>query len=107
MNDIVIKDSEAFEAIILSFEESLAKINELFIDQDNNIKKINSTGIWRGKLQNDFCRKYFELRENYDNIEDSFLTIIAFMKKTLDDYSRLEKQINTNIEDNVTVLDVN
>ncbi len=107
MNDIVIKDSVAFEEVILNFEKGLANIDDIFKDQDKLIKRINKTGIWTGKTQDSFCKKYFELQGNYDNIESSLLTLIEFMKNALDNYKKAEKQINTNIEENLENLDVN
>ncbi len=107
MNDIYIKDFDSYENVIKKFEESLVKITEIFNNQNQNIEKINKTETWTGKAQESTYKKYKELENKYEEIEESLYTCIRFMKKTLEDYKNADKQFNSDLEDNSIELNVN
>lgn len=106
-DNIYIKDFDSYENIINKFEESLTKITEIFNKQNQNIEKINKTETWTGIAQENTYKKYKELESKYGNIEESLLTCISFMKKTLDDYRNIEEQFNSDLENNSIELNVN
>ena len=106
-DNIYIKDFDSYENIINKFEESLAKITEIFSKQNQNFEKINRTETWTGKAQENTYKKYIELESKYGNIEESLLTCIRFMKKTLEDYKNADKQTDKDLEDNSIELNVN
>jgi len=107
MSNITIKNSADFELVISKLESTLPTIREVFSSIDNNIDSINGTELWYGKTQDTLCKKYFEFRENYEFINNSFENYIKFLKIVLNDYKNAENKINSSIESNLKNLDVN
>ncbi len=107
MNEILITDSSQFENVIQNFEKSLAKIKEIFANERRNNEEINATDTWTSSTQEVIYRKQKELEENFTPIEEGLELYISFMRKTLEDYKKLEQTINRNAENNNFQLDVN
>lgn len=107
MDKVVITDSNAFQEVITSFESSKEVLKELFQRQNNNVERINETDAWSGAASKAMYGKYKELNSNYNHISYSLDLYIKFLKKTLEDYTRLEEEINKNMENVAHSLDVN
>lgn len=107
MSKIIISDSALFENKIEQFETSLSKLKDIFHNEKMNTEKINGTDIWNSPVQKTIYEKLIDLQKNYSPIEESIQLYINFLKKTLDDYNRLEAKVNENLEKNDTEMNVN
>ncbi len=107
MNGIVITDSGRFEQVIASFEESFNKIKDIFANERKNAEEINNTDTWTGGAASVMYEKYKKLSDNFQPIEYSLELYIKFLRKTLEDYRRIEEEINKNMEDFSESLNVN
>ena len=106
-NNILITDSAKFEEIIQSLEKSYNKIKEIFLSEQNNKEEINSTDTWTSNAQKAMYGKYAMLTNNFGPIEYSLEVYIKFLKKTLEDYKRLDEEITKNMDYISNELDVN
>ena len=106
-DNIVITDSAKFQEVIDSFEETAKNISDIFKNQTKNVERINETDVWSGKCSHAIYNKYSQLNSNYAAIEYSLKIYIAFLKKTLEDYTLIEQEINKNMEFVASSLDVN
>ncbi len=107
MNKVVITNSAEFEEVIQSLERSYGKIKDLFANERKNVEEINATDTWTGKSQKVVYDKYKLLNSNYGPIEYSLELYIKFLKKTLEDYKLMEREISRNIDEMEKSLDVN
>lgn len=107
MNRILITDFSSFEEVITSLEKSLRIIKDIFTTEKENVEMINATSTWTGDTQKVIYGKYKMLTNNFTPIEESLEVYIRFLKKTLDDYRRMEENINKNAEESSQSLDVN
>ena len=107
MNGIVITDSGQFEEVITSIEDSYNKLKDIFAKEKNNKEEINETDTWTGNASQAMYGKYVELTENFTPIEYSLSVYIKFLKKTLEDYKRVEQEISNNLEVVAEQLNVN
>ena len=96
--NIVITDSGKFEQVILKMEESYKKIQDIFAKEKTNKEEIHATDTWTGKAQEAMYGKYELLSQNFSPIEYSLGVYIKFLKKTLEDYKRMEAEITRNME---------
>ena len=103
---IVITDSSQFEGIINSLESSYNKVKEIINKENKNAEKINDTETWTGACARSMYSKYKELNSNYNLIDYSLDIYIKFLKKTLEDYRRIEEEISGNIDNLANELDV-
>ena len=106
-NSIVITDSGQFEEVINSLEDSYNKLVDIFANEKNKKEEINETDTWTGNASQAMYGKYQALSENFTPIEYSLSVYIKFLKKTLEDYKRVEEEISTNIDMISEQLDVN
>lgn len=104
---IVITDSGQFEEVINSLEDSYNKIKDIFSKEKSNKEEINGTDTWTGSAQEAMYGKYEQLSENFEPIEYSLEVYIKFLRKTLEDYIRVEEEISNNIDQIANELDVN
>ncbi len=107
MNNIVITNSAEFEEVIRSLEQSYRNIKEMFDNERKNVERINATDVWTGNCQKVVYEKYKMLNDNYGPIEYSLDLYIKFLKKTLEDYTLMESEINKNIDNMASSMDVN
>ena len=70
-NGIVITDSGKFESIIGNFNSTIANIERVLDNEDNNFKKIDSTEIWDSDLQKCITNKYNETPRSSRRWKDS------------------------------------
>lgn len=107
-NNITITNSSQFEEIINSLESSYNKIKKININENNNKEIINGdTDIWKGDSQVAMYNKYLLLSESFSKVEYSLEVYIKFLRKTLEDYTKAEQEINSNINQIANELDVN
>lgn len=107
MSKILITDFSRFENSIHNLENSLSKLKEVFNNQRINTEKINATDTWTSKTQEVIYNKQKELEKNFNPVEESLQLYINFMKKTLEDYKRLDETIVRSAENNSENLSVN
>lgn len=107
MNNIVITNSAEFAEVIQALEQSYNKILEIFDNERKNAEKINATDTWTGNCQKVVYEKYKMLNNNYGPIEYSLDLYIKFLKKTLEDYTLMEQEINKNLDNMESSLNVN
>ena len=105
-NQILITNSQQFQEVIDSLEQSYNKLKDLFANQKRNAEEINGTETWTGATAEVMYEKYKKLSENFSPIEYSLEIYIKFLKKTLEDYTLMDKEINKNIDDIAQALDV-
>lgn len=105
--DLLITSQEEFQSVIVSLENSVKKIQDIFAREEKNSMEIDGTNTWTGKAQNTFHSKYIELIENFAPIEYSLDLYVKFLKKTLEDYMLLIKEMNQNIDEAAMAMDVN
>ncbi len=106
-SNIVITDSAKFEEVIASLEESYKKVKEIFEKQNKNKEEINETDIWSGYGAKAMYSKYNDLSKNFAPIDYSLQVYIKFLKKTLEDYTRLVQELDRNTNEMANSLDVN
>lgn len=106
MNKVVITDSAQFQEVINSLETSYNKLKDVFANQKKNAEEINSTDTWSGAAAGVMYNKYKLLTDNFSPIENSLEIYIKFLKKTLEDYTRLEQEITRNMEEMASNMDV-
>ncbi len=106
-DNIVIKDSGQFETIVNEIEKSYVRIKDIFSKEVKNAKEINGTDTWNGNGQVALYNKYVELIKNFSPIEYSLDLYIKFLRKTLEDYRRLEEELENNMQDFASELNVN
>ena len=104
---ISITDENAYREVIAAFENSLRNIIDVSISEEKNAERINNTDVWSGASAQAMYEKYKALNDNYPGITYSINLYIKFMKKTLEDYTRLVAELGRNIDDMATNLDVN
>ena len=107
MNNIKITNFGEFQNVINSLEISVKKIHDIFASEVKNSKEIDGTDTWNGNAQKALHTKYVELMKNFPPIEYSLDLYVKFLKKTLEDYTLLDKEINQNIDDAASAMDVN
>lgn len=107
MSNIVIKDSVKFQEIIDNFKDTTNKIDDLFKNEDENLKGISGIDTWKSGLQEATYKKYNELSANYNTIIDSLNKLSNFMEKTLDSYEKLDNTLSKDIQINENNLNVN
>ena len=107
MSKVVITDSNQFQSVIISLENSYRKIQDIFANQKKNVEEINATDTWTGNSQKVLYEKYKLLNTNYEPIDYSIDLYIKFLKKTLEDYTLMENEINRNIDEMASNMDVN
>ncbi len=105
-DQVVITNSAQFQEVINSLEESFKKIEELFGNQKRNAEEINGTDTWTGATAEAVYEKYMKLSENFGPILYSLDLYIKFLKKTLEDYTLAEQEIDKNIDGVAQALDV-
>ena len=106
-NGIVITDSAKFQEVINSFEASFRNIKNIVDKEKKNVERINQTEIWSGGAARAMYSQYSLLNSNYDPIVYSLDIYIRFLKKTLEDYVRIDYEISKNADDMSASLDVN
>jgi hypothetical protein len=102
-----ITDLAQFEEIIQSLENSYSKIKDIFVKENENKELINSTDTWTGRAQSAMYEKYTKLSSNFSPIEYSIKLYILFLKKTLDEYEKINEEIGKNLDILENELDVN
>ena len=107
LKKIEISDSNKFSQIIKIFENTRKNICEIFEQEKNNVESINKTPTWSGPTQEKIYDKYVQFQRNFSPIEDALQIYIDFLKKTLDDYTRMEDTLNRNLDELSDELNVN
>jgi hypothetical protein len=107
MNKVIITDSQKFEEIIQLFEHTLPKFKQHFESERRNAREINRTDTWTGASQEALYKKFEMLEKNFNPIVETMEIYTRFLRKTLDDYMALERQLNTKAEEFSDQLNVN
>ena len=81
----------------------MLRLNKSQIQEQN---RINETDTWSGKTAKVMYEKYKMLNDNYSHIEYSLELYIKFLKKSLEDYIRLNAEFTNNMEETAEALDV-
>lgn len=105
-NQVVITNSAQFQEVIDSLEQSYNKLKDLFANQNKNKEHINGTETWTGATAQVMYDKYNQLSQNFGPIEYSLELYIKFLKKTLEDYTLMEQEVDKNIDAVAQELDV-
>jgi hypothetical protein len=105
--DITITSVAEFEAIINALEASYGRITNIIANEKKNAERINSTTVWTGAAGSVTYQKYALLNTNYDQIDYSLDLYIKFLKKTLEDYTKLIGELDKNTNAMSSDLDVN
>lgn len=105
--ELQITNSAAFEAVVVSLENSLVKLTDVFENQNKNKDSINQTDSWTGQAQGALSEKYELLSRNFGPIEYSIDLYTKFLRKTLEDYKLAEQAIMKNMEELASKMDVN
>lgn len=106
-NDMVITDTAQFEEVIKSLESSYSKIKDIFTEEKSNKELINETDTWSGNAQKAMYEKYTKLSDNFQDIETSIKLYIVFLKKVLEEYTTIDKEISKNLDILENELEVN
>jgi hypothetical protein len=107
MNKVIITDSNAFENVIQVFESTLPEFKRIFQSEKTITKEIDSTPTWTGEAQRALYGKYKELEANFAPIEESMEIYIKFLKKTIEDYKKLDQELSAKANEFSEQLDVN
>ena len=97
-NSITITDSEKFNEVITSLEDSYNKLKEIKENEKTNKELINATDVWTSNAQNSMYNKFTELINIYEQVDYSIDIYIKFLKKTLEDYELLNEEISKNVD---------
>ena len=106
-NKVVITDFSRFEETINALESSYKKIQDVIGNEYKYVEMINQTDIWSGACAESMYNKYKELNGNYELVDYSLDIYIRFLKKTLEDYRRMDEEVGKNIDNMESTLDVN
>ena len=104
---IEINNSSEFQSVINELEISRGRIEEIFNKQNASVATIKDNDNWQGMTEEAFQKKYNELSNNYQDIDNAMKSYITFLETTLDNYTRLENKIGSDADNNATELDVN
>ncbi len=107
MNEIVIKDYDRFNDVIVSMKSSLENLKRIFESENKNTELLNDGSTWEGKAAESTYQKIKEINSNYESIEYSLGYYIKFLEKTLEDYKLLDKEIDNNAEKYSQELNIN
>lgn len=107
MNSITITDSDKFAEVITSLEASYNKLKEIKENEKINKEVINATDVWTGDAQKAMYNKFGELINTYEQVDYSLEVYIKFLKKTLEDYKRLNEEISRNVDKVENELNIN
>ena len=99
MSNIYIKDSIKFKEIIDNFKNTTNNIDNIFKNENENLKGISGVDTWTSDLQESTYRKYNELSSNYETIINSLNELSNFLDKTLDSYEKLDISLNKDINE--------
>lgn len=105
--DLQINNPVSFEEVVVSLENSLFRLRDIFENQNKNKDSINETDSWSGKAQAALSKKYEQLSQNFAPIDYSIELYIKFLRKTLEDYKLADAAISKNLEEMTSSLDVN
>ena len=104
---IEIKNPAEIQKAIDELKDSLSVLNDIFSSETKNVERINDTPVWAGAASKAVYAKYKQLNANYSQISYSIDLYIKFLEKTLEDYNRLIKEQEKNIDAMAENLDVN
>lgn len=107
MNRIEISDPEKFEEIINRLEALVPSFQNTFQSQRRNSIEMSGGETWKGKSQEALYGKYQLLEKNFAPIEEGYGIYIRFLRKTLEDYKALDKQLEAKAEESSNQLNVN
>ena len=107
MNNNIYVNSEGIRNVISNFNAKISTIENIFENENNNIKSIEEKNIWAGELQTSFVTKYQELSSKYDEIISSLKYFVEFMEETIRNNEKLEASLQNNMANNSRDLDVN
>ena len=106
-NKVVITDSNQFENVISVFESTLPEFKKIFENERTITKEIDNTPTWTGEAQRALYGKYKALEANFNPIVESMEIYIRFLKKTIEDYKALDKELMQKAEEYNEQLKVN
>jgi uncharacterized protein YukE len=104
----ILVNAESFQGNINSFEDSVNRIAELFESISNQMQKVDGTNeLWKSKVAVNMHNDYIVLEKKFEEINVELQSYVVFLKNVLESYEKQENNIDTAIEDNSSLLDVN
>ena len=96
--------SQIYDSLITSTED----IKDIFDEIDFMMEAINGEDpTWKGKSQKSFYENFRTISGKFDEIGENLDRQNEFLKTTIDNYQEREKNINTNIEEKSSDLNIN
>ena len=108
MTKSIIINEQSFQDEITRFETSINNIKDYLDKIDKEMDNIDGNNdTWKSKVATNIHDDHLELKKRFNNINTELSSYLSFLKKTLEDYKIQENNINTAIENNSSLLDVN
>ena len=97
-----------FDNSVIKLNEILNKIKDLFGEETKSVNELfNNSESWSGGSRDVANEKYQELSSMYPSICASLENYVAFLKDTATNYRTFEESVNSDIEANNDMLNVN
>lgn len=107
MNRIEISDPVKFEEIINRLEAAVPSMRNTFQSQMKTQVDMSGNAVWKGKAQEALHEKHEMLSKNFEPAVEGVEIYIRFLRKTLEDYKALDKQLEAKAEESSNQLNVN
>jgi len=108
MKSNIMIDTEKLENIITSLEENAAIVKQIFEELNTKLKDFDgSNEVWQGDVQSAVYQNYDAISKNFPSIVEQLNDYNIFLRKTVNNYKKEEKNIDTSIDNNKENLDVN
>jgi len=104
---LIVLNPDGLEKEINEFEKSKNKIRQIFDREKKTTLILNNGHSWVGKAGNAMYNKQQEFQKNFDPIIEALDVFIKYMKTSLEEYRKAEKETMIGLEKNSESLDVN
>jgi len=104
----VYMDSDALDLINFSLEEKIREMDSIYKEINDKLKVLDGSNIiWKGTGQKAFYDHYIRVSAHYPDIIDQLNSYSLFLAESIETYNMREKDINVDIDNNESKLDIN
>ena len=104
---LIVLNPDGLDKEINEFEKSKEKIRQIFDRQKKNMLMLDNGHSWVGKSGEAMFKKQQSFQRNFDPIIEALDVFIKYMKDSLEEYRKAEKETMKSLEINSESLDVN
>ena len=92
-------NTDIMQEVVESIHKRTNKINEIFEKTSRDIEIVQKNEYWTGKTSESVYRKYDELKNNYEPIIASMITLNDFVNSVKDAYIEWENYVSRQVSD--------